>query len=111
MMRYWPEPSVMAVRTFSMSTGLAASTVTPGRTAPDASATVPASVAWACAIAGSASTHAAESTNARHDAWTNGANRSINYLLIPARQRGGDGGAHVFRCERSRQCPAREGTC
>src|SRR6476620_1261161 len=41
-MRYWPSPSVTAVRTFSISAGLAASTVTPGRTAPDESFTVPA---------------------------------------------------------------------
>ena len=30
----WPCPSVTAMRTFSISAGLAASTVTPGRTAP-----------------------------------------------------------------------------
>src|SRR3954471_20599189 len=40
-MRYWPELSVMAVRTFSMSAGLAASTATPGNTAPEASFTTP----------------------------------------------------------------------
>ena len=34
-MRYCPVPSVTTERTFSMSAGLAASTVTPGRTAPD----------------------------------------------------------------------------
>jgi hypothetical protein len=39
--RYKPLPSVMAVRTFSMSASLAASTVTPGRTAPDVSRTTP----------------------------------------------------------------------
>ena len=36
-----PEPSVTAVRTFSMIAGLAASTVTPGSTAPDVSFTTP----------------------------------------------------------------------
>jgi hypothetical protein len=41
-MRYWPVPSVALIRTFSISTGLAASTVTPGRTAPEVSLTVPA---------------------------------------------------------------------
>ena len=46
-MRYWPPPSVTTVRTFSMSAGLAASTVTPGSTAPDASRTTPAIDAWA----------------------------------------------------------------
>ena len=40
-MRYCPVPSVTAVRIFSISAGLAASTVTPGSTAPDASLTTP----------------------------------------------------------------------
>ena len=40
-MRYWPEPSVTAVRVFSIRTGLATSTVTPGSTAPDMSLAVP----------------------------------------------------------------------
>jgi hypothetical protein len=39
--RYEPLPSVTAVRTFSISASLAASTVTPGRTAPDVSRTTP----------------------------------------------------------------------
>src|SRR5215471_9551861 len=51
-MRYCPLPSVIAVRTFSISAGLEASTVTPGRTASDASRTTPASVACAYATAG-----------------------------------------------------------
>src|SRR5437867_3075449 len=38
----WPCSSVDTVRTFSMRAGLAASTVTPGRTAPDVSRTTPA---------------------------------------------------------------------
>ena len=37
--RYCPEPSVTTVRTFSISAGLDASTVTPGSTAPEASVT------------------------------------------------------------------------
>jgi hypothetical protein len=41
-MRYWPEPSVTAERTFSINAGLEASTVTPGNTAPDVSLTTPA---------------------------------------------------------------------
>src|SRR5438132_323268 len=45
MMRYWPVPSVTTVRTFSISSGLAASTVTPGSTAPEASLTTPPIVA------------------------------------------------------------------
>src|SRR6185436_9019437 len=46
----------MTERTFSMSAGLAASTVTPGITAPDVSRTTPAifpESAWAHAVAGS----------------------------------------------------------
>ena len=53
-MRYWPAPSVTAVRAFSIRTGLVASTVTPGRTAPDASFTTPAMDACAYADSGSA---------------------------------------------------------
>ena len=45
MMRYSPRSSVTALRTFSMRTGLDASTVTPGITAPDVSVTRPAMVA------------------------------------------------------------------
>src|SRR2546421_742529 len=40
-MRYNPALSVIEERVFSMRTSLAASTVTPGRTAPDGSLTVP----------------------------------------------------------------------
>ena len=39
--------SLTAERVFSMSAGLAASTVTPGSTAPDASLTVPERATWA----------------------------------------------------------------
>src|SRR4030095_8224336 len=52
MIWYWPEPSVTVVRIFSMSTGLAASTVTPGSTAPDVSFTTPVMDAWANAAVG-----------------------------------------------------------
>src|SRR5688500_5565601 len=55
-MRYWPVSSVTTVRTFSVNAGLAASTVTPGRTAPDESLTTPAMVACANAAPGSIST-------------------------------------------------------
>jgi hypothetical protein len=51
-MRYRPVESLVADRTFSISTGLVASTLTPGSTAPDASLTTPDSVAWANPIAG-----------------------------------------------------------
>jgi hypothetical protein len=52
MIRYCPELSVTAERTFSISTLLAASTVTPGRTPPELSVTVPVIVDWATAFAG-----------------------------------------------------------
>jgi hypothetical protein len=48
-MRYWPLPSVTTLRAFSISAELAASTVTPGRMAPDTSRTTP--VMEACAEA------------------------------------------------------------
>src|SRR5713101_7014692 len=41
-MLYRPSLSVTTLRTFSINAGLAASTVTPGSTAPDVSFTVPA---------------------------------------------------------------------
>src|SRR5262252_7088463 len=47
-MRYWPDSSETPVRTLVMSAGLDASIVTPGRTAPDVSRTVPARL---CALA------------------------------------------------------------
>jgi hypothetical protein len=51
-MRYCPLPSLMVVRTFSISAGLLASTVTPGSTAPEVSLTEPAMTAWARATVG-----------------------------------------------------------
>ena len=59
---YRPLPSVCVVRTFSISTSLAASTVTPGNTAPELSLTVPVSDACAYATAGIMSRHATTST-------------------------------------------------
>ena len=56
-MMYRPSPSVTVERLFSISTGLDASTLTPGSTAPDVSFTIPVNDAWAYAAAG---------TNARH---------------------------------------------
>src|SRR5437588_11392375 len=51
---YRPSPSLTTVRAFSIRAGLAASTVTPGKTAPDASLTTPAMpdavVSWAHAV-------------------------------------------------------------
>ena len=57
-MRYCPVASVVADRVFSISTGLDASTVTPGSTAPDASLTVPPRAAWAYNADGTRATHA-----------------------------------------------------
>jgi len=51
-MLYRPAPAVIAVRVFSISAGLAASTVTPGSTAPDESCTSPEILACAEANAG-----------------------------------------------------------
>ena len=53
-MRYWPLPSVTAVRTCSISAGLRASTVTPGRMPPVSSETVPPMV---CALAAPGASH------------------------------------------------------
>src|SRR6185295_14447908 len=50
--RYWPVPSVATDRAFSIITGLATSTVTPGSTPPDASLTTPVMAACAKAAAG-----------------------------------------------------------
>ena len=64
--RYCPWLSVTALRTFSISAGLAASTVTPGSTAPEASRATPAREpfsACADAMAGNNSTE-------KHDADT-----------------------------------------
>src|SRR4029453_3407374 len=47
-MRYWPLPSVTPVRVFSINAGLEASTVAPGRTAPELSFTTPVIVPRAC---------------------------------------------------------------
>ena len=51
-MRYRPVRSVTAVRGFSMSAGLLASTRTPGNAAPDESVTEPAIAAWPNAVTG-----------------------------------------------------------
>src|SRR5262245_45668229 len=48
----------MTVRTFSIRAGLAASTVTPGRTAPDVSLTTAEMDAWAYAAAGASTRQA-----------------------------------------------------
>src|SRR5437667_273863 len=58
-MLYRPSPSVTTVRTLSIKAGLAASTVTPGSTAADASLTTPAIPLACCAdVASGMSTNA-----------------------------------------------------
>src|SRR5882762_8626152 len=57
-MRYCPAPSVTAVRILSISSGLVASTLTPGSTAPDESFTDPAMTACASAMVGISAAHA-----------------------------------------------------
>src|SRR5712671_2930164 len=65
---YKPSPSVVAVLTFSISAGLLASTVTPGRTAFDESRTTPAMAPFcARASAGNKTNDAKAATPARQD--------------------------------------------
>src|SRR5688572_18499053 len=66
-MRYCPAASVVTRRTFSISAGLLASTVTPGKTAPVASRTTPAIAPACCADtrAGNNSATTAARTNLR----------------------------------------------
>src|SRR4029453_10340516 len=77
-MRYSPRSSVTVVLIFSVRAGLAASTVTPGRTAPDVSFTVPATVAALvpCADA-AAGTSRRYASNPKHTLFT----RPISVLL------------------------------
>src|SRR5205809_5015096 len=72
--RYSPVSSLTTERTFSINTGLAASTITPGSTAPDASLTTPVMAACANAAAG-------RSTTARRAAADRLANVHIVFLL------------------------------
>src|SRR5262245_52313814 len=58
MIRYCPEPSVTTERVPSMSAGLEASTVTPGRTPPDPSLTTPVKAPCANAAAGNINANA-----------------------------------------------------
>ncbi len=60
---YCPVPSVIAERVFSIRAGLAASTETPGNTAPDESFATPASETCATAAAGNSVTIPTRSHN------------------------------------------------
>ena len=64
-MLYSPWPSVTTVRTFSISAGLEASTVTPGRTRPVASRTTPAMLLDCWAAAARATSSAQRTRHAR----------------------------------------------
>src|SRR5262245_13574760 len=67
-MRYCPVSSLTTARTFSIRTGLAASTVTPGSTPPDASLTTPVMAPCAKAAAGRSSTIARTAADRRANA-------------------------------------------
>src|SRR5262245_32752207 len=82
--RYRPAPSVAVVRTFSISAGLEASTVTPGSTAPDESLTAPAIVACAHAVDCAAMRHASTNNVRTH---TRICEFSVSWLTSPGRPR------------------------
>src|SRR6185503_10617864 len=86
-MRYRPAPSVVAVRTFSISAGLAASTVTPGRTAPELSVTTPLRVTWANAADWPTARHATTSPILTNK-------RILTTSLLSTGRAGGRVGAH-----------------
>src|SRR6185295_2023900 len=77
MIRYCPDPSVVADRVFSISAGLAASTTTPGSTAPEGSWTVPVRMACAKTVPGRSRT----ARNARHFADLHIADASFEHRL------------------------------
>src|SRR5437762_6408324 len=67
-MRDWPVASVMTDRTFSISAGLAASTLTPGSTPPELYLTTPVIAACAKAVDGT-STETSTNRRAHEDRW------------------------------------------
>src|SRR5262245_42606768 len=84
-MLYRPSSLVTTTRTFSMSTGLAASTVTPGNIAPDVSRTMPAMpLAVCCADAADASTKHSTTTEVTTRAHTEDPARIRSTPLSPA---------------------------
>src|SRR5262245_29239650 len=85
MILYCPESSVTTARTFSISAGLDASTVTPGNTAPEASFTTPASEACAHAAVGQ------RTTNAANRAADLKSLAIVAPLFLPVHRRDGDG--------------------
>ena len=72
---YRPSPSVTAVRTFSISAGLATSTVTPGSTPPESSRTVP-EIVLVCA-------DAASGHNTRHASGNQEVRDELSHLPAP----------------------------
>src|SRR6187431_2589490 len=89
-MRYWPVLSLTAVRTFSISAGLLASTVTPGRIAPEVSLTVPAMTACAAAVVG----RSARKTQTARDP----TKRRIWHLHVLVGQSPRESGAKLLLC-------------
>src|SRR5688572_24583262 len=79
-MRYAPSPSLTAALTFSIRTGLAASTVTPGMAAPLVSLTTPVIALWANAVPDSADIHAHNAMKAKRPVAV-----VISYLLNASR--------------------------
>src|SRR5215510_3836956 len=67
--RYWPASLVTTERTFSINDGLAASTVTPGSTAPDESRTTPAIDACVCPSAARGRSESTATTTTTTKAW------------------------------------------
>src|SRR5438477_4442822 len=79
-MRYCPVSSVTTERTFSIRTGLDASTVTPGKTAPEASLTTPVIAACAWAVDGK-SNETITTRRAPEDRWIWFSIAVLPYLL------------------------------
>jgi hypothetical protein len=81
-----PRSSETAVRTFSMSAGLVASTVTPGTAAPDVSRVEPAIDAWANAEAGSKVDAVRKITHRKNARIEPSSQNGANKLAVPVRR-------------------------
>src|SRR5262245_61328238 len=79
-MRNSPRSSVTALRTFSMRTGLDASTVTPGSTAPDASVTTPEMLAALVFCPAAATGSEATRKTATRTLWTDASARMMHLI-------------------------------
>src|SRR5215831_12626787 len=99
MILYWPVPSVTTERVFSMSAGLEASTVTPGKTAPVTSLTTPAMLLSLCA--------SKTAGTARIPTLATVARRIFVRLMVPPRSMArGRWRAHLesVRAQKGREC-------